>query len=325
MKFSIIVPVYNVAPYLRACLDSVVAQTFADWECICVDDGSTDGSGAILDEYAKRDARFRVIHQANAGVSAARNAGIDLATGEWVTFLDADDMYAPRWLEVAAGIIDKESPELIRMCLSRIEEGESSPPEIPFDPGYERLETKNAIMDWAWNTLPEAGFNWLIFQRREAALKYMFPVGVTHSEDMIRSLTIVKGLANVCVGKYTGYLYRKRQDSAASQIFSADERIRLFKACEAILPEEKRYYHAFARQMWECLVTWTIRPRKEDWINRDRVRSAFNGLMSMAGTGARDMKLQWIVPYWLYSRFGMVWPIYVTRWTLKAIKGMLRR
>lgn len=64
--FSIIVPVYNVAPYLHECLDSVIAQTFTDWECLCVDDGSTDDSGAILDEYAQKDPRFRVFHQANA-------------------------------------------------------------------------------------------------------------------------------------------------------------------------------------------------------------------------------------------------------------------
>ena len=66
-KFSIIIPVYNVAPYLRECFDSVLAQTFTNWEAICVDDGSTDGSGEILDEYAARDGRFRVIHQKNAG------------------------------------------------------------------------------------------------------------------------------------------------------------------------------------------------------------------------------------------------------------------
>jgi len=91
--FSIIIPVYNVAPYLRECLDSVLAQTFIGWEAICVDDGSTDGSGAILDEYAGKDSRFKVIHQANAGVSAARNAALEVARGDWICFLDADDYF----------------------------------------------------------------------------------------------------------------------------------------------------------------------------------------------------------------------------------------
>ena len=98
--FSIIIPVYNVEPYLRKCLDSVLNQTCGDWECICVDDGSTDSSGKILDEYvAKRkvkekgegEQRIIVIHQQNGGVSAARNAALDLAKGEWVQFLDSDD------------------------------------------------------------------------------------------------------------------------------------------------------------------------------------------------------------------------------------------
>lgn len=75
--FSIIIPVYNVAPYLRECLDSVLAQTFTDWECLCVADGSTDDSGIILDEYAQKDPRFRVFHKKNGGVSAARNLALD--------------------------------------------------------------------------------------------------------------------------------------------------------------------------------------------------------------------------------------------------------
>ena len=75
--FSIIIPVYNVAPYLRECLDSVLAQTFTDWEVICVDDGSTDGSGEILEEYAVKDKRFKVVHQENQGVVAARVNGFN--------------------------------------------------------------------------------------------------------------------------------------------------------------------------------------------------------------------------------------------------------
>lgn len=94
MKFSIIIPVYNVEPYLRECLDSVLQQSFADWEAVCVNDGSTDNSAAILEEYGHKDGRFKVVNQPNGGLSAARNMGLKAATGEYVLFLDSDD-----WLE----------------------------------------------------------------------------------------------------------------------------------------------------------------------------------------------------------------------------------
>lgn len=92
---SIIVPVYNVEKYLRECLDCISQLKAFSWEAILVDDGSTDTSGQICNEYAKQDSRFRVIHQKNAGVSAARNAGLDAAKGEWIWFVDSDDSINP--------------------------------------------------------------------------------------------------------------------------------------------------------------------------------------------------------------------------------------
>lgn len=97
-SITVVVPVYNVAGYLRAALDSLLAQDLHDWTAVCVDDGSTDGSGEILAEYAARDPRILVVHQPNKGVSAARNAALDRATGEIVAFLDPDDRVAADWL-----------------------------------------------------------------------------------------------------------------------------------------------------------------------------------------------------------------------------------
>lgn len=94
-KISVIVPVYKVEPYLRKCLDSIVNQTYENLEIILVDDGSPDNCGAICDEYAARDGRVKVIHQENGGVSSARNAGLDIATGEWVAWVDPDDWIEP--------------------------------------------------------------------------------------------------------------------------------------------------------------------------------------------------------------------------------------
>ena len=91
-KVSVIIPVYNVEKYLQKCLDSVINQTYKNLEIICVDDGSPDNSGGILDAYAQNDSRIIVIHQENAGVSAARNRGLDAATGEYIAFVDSDDV-----------------------------------------------------------------------------------------------------------------------------------------------------------------------------------------------------------------------------------------
>lgn len=88
---SVIVPIYNVAPYLADCVDSIINQTYTNLEIILVDDGSTDGCGAMCDEYAQKDARIRVIHKQNGGQSSARNAGMDIMTGEYVAFVDSDD------------------------------------------------------------------------------------------------------------------------------------------------------------------------------------------------------------------------------------------
>ena len=99
MKFSVIVPVYNAAPTLRRCVESVLGQTFADFELILVDDGSRDESGRICDEYASADGRVRVIHKPNGGVSSARNAGIEAARGEYLVFVDSDDYVEADYLE----------------------------------------------------------------------------------------------------------------------------------------------------------------------------------------------------------------------------------
>lgn len=98
-KLSIIIPVYNVEMYLQRCIESILSQSFQDYEILLVDDGSTDASGRICDSCALRDGRIKVIHQANQGVSAARNAGLKASRGEFVTFIDSDDEIRPMFLD----------------------------------------------------------------------------------------------------------------------------------------------------------------------------------------------------------------------------------
>ena len=106
MKFSIIVPVFNTETYLEECINSVLEQTYTDFELILVDDGSTDNSASICDFYAQNDERIKVYHIINSGVSSARNVGIDNVTGEWLLFLDSDDVLHPKALQVLSENIE---------------------------------------------------------------------------------------------------------------------------------------------------------------------------------------------------------------------------
>lgn len=98
-QISIIIPIYNVERYLHQCIDSILAQTFTDYELLLIDDGSTDGCPAICDEYTEKDNRIRVFHKKNNGITSARNCGIDNANGEWIMHIDSDDWVEPTYVE----------------------------------------------------------------------------------------------------------------------------------------------------------------------------------------------------------------------------------
>ena len=137
-KVSVIVPVYNVEPYLHRCVDSILAQTFTDFELILVDDGSPDNCPSICDEYAKKDNRVVVIHQNNGGLSAARNAGIDWSfansDSEWITFIDSDDWVHKQCLEVLYTVAKKSNVSCVSAkhleCTTSISDGIIENPNV---------------------------------------------------------------------------------------------------------------------------------------------------------------------------------------------------
>lgn len=120
--FSFIIPVYNVEPYLRKCLDSILRQKIDNWEALLIDDGSVDESGTICDEYAARDGRFKVFHKANGGVSSARNVGLENACGEWIWFVDPDDWIAADSLKILSETIKKNDCDTIFFGIDYIDE-----------------------------------------------------------------------------------------------------------------------------------------------------------------------------------------------------------
>lgn len=157
---SVILPVHNVERYLSHCLDSLLAQTFSDWEAICVDDGSTDGTPEVLDRYAAADPRIRAFHRSNAGVSAVRNFAITQAAGEYVFFLDSDDFVHPQLMELCLYLIRRDGSDLVcytnnnrwRNRMRRRQRRRLDDYVIPrfkeYDPARVKTLTVSNIFDW---------------------------------------------------------------------------------------------------------------------------------------------------------------------------------
>lgn len=153
---SIIVPVYNAEKYLNRCIDSILSQTMTDFELLLIDDGSKDNSGRICDEYSEKNARVRVFHKPNGGVSSARNLGLDNAKGKWITFVDADDRCSCNYLEHLLSKVDDDTDLIISyavICDSTGEKAEVYPEYRVNATNFERLFVDS---DMHWHTSPWA-------------------------------------------------------------------------------------------------------------------------------------------------------------------------
>ncbi len=211
---SVIIPVYNVRPFLEEALDSVLNQSYANLEILVIDDGSTDGSGETCDAYAKRDGRVRVIHQENRGLSAARNAGLDAMTGDVVAFLDSDDAFDPDFVEEMLSAMIRESADVVvcrftmHQTAGRLSCKGNERPHPSIAPGrYDRTEAirsqvKGAINISVWNKL----------FRRALWNGIRFPEGHVF-EDIEVTLQILEQCDSVFMIDRPLYKYRQRSGS----------------------------------------------------------------------------------------------------------------
>ena len=187
-----------------------------------MDDGSSDGSGAILDEYAAKDNRFRVIPQKNAGVSVARNNGLLRASGVYVTFVDGDDVIAADWLRTARKCLDKDRIDLLRMNLSYWKEGDA----IPVVHNMYNIKFFNGYLDalvWGWDTLLRYGWCCVLFFRRVGTPienGYGFVPGMRMREDNIFSIGALSWVNAAAQCDYAGYFYRQRKNSAVMRSYT---------------------------------------------------------------------------------------------------------
>lgn len=253
---SIIVPVYQVKEYVGECVESLLAQTYTNVEILLVDDGSTDGSGELCDEYTRRDHRIRVIHQENQGAAGARNKGLDEAKGEYVAFVDSDDMVSSIYIEELYELIDKYHADIAACAYEKVKAEEALCKVETVNDGSVIevcMSSEQMLRRWhgkykKWETVP-----WNKLYRRSTLdggdrnEMVRFPVG-RKFEDVRTSHLIVKNAKRIVLTTRKLYLYRTRSGSCTTQILiTAENREQNLRAQRERMAffKERRYWRAY--------------------------------------------------------------------------------
>ena len=257
---SIIVPVYKVEPYLRKCVESIINQTYTNLEIILVDDGSPDNCGTICDEYALKDSRIKVIHKENGGLSDARNAGLDIATGDYIGFVDSDDWIEPQMYGKLLDLLLNYGAD---MALGGVADdvvtgGEVKTVKVSDYGNTPRSEDKLSAMrcyffgSWAaWDKL----------YRRELFDGIRFPMGEINEDEAI-VLHLLDRCEKVCYTNEICYHYIKRANSGSitTSSFSA-KKLAWVKHCRdnlAFIREKYPELEIYALQRYRSSLLWSL-------------------------------------------------------------------
>lgn len=210
---SIIIPIYNVELYLERCLDSVSSQSYQEWECIMVNDGSTDGSEEIAKRYVSKDKRFRLYSQENQGLSAARNRGIEESQGEYLTFLDSDDAWHPEFLSVLYRCLREKEAEVSVCCYTRFH---SEIPEVENVGGCETIHAEEAVKRVLVDRIRSMIVAWGKLYRRILFEGIRYPVGMYHEDEFV-TYKIFSKCTKIVVTELPYYYYFMRTGSITSR------------------------------------------------------------------------------------------------------------
>ena len=222
-EISVVIPVYNAARFLREALASLQAQTFADWECICVNDGSTDESPTIIREMMAKDQRIQLLEQANAGVSVARNRGVERSQAPYIFFMDADDLLYPKALETLYRTIQETDAEVVWGRTQPFVEALPTPSET----GEVRTVEGEALRQWVNERFSQPVFAnpfcgipievWGKLFRRDVVLRNPLPAAFRFGEDTLFSVRLFRKVTCVSVVDAAIYGYRQVTGSLCKQ------------------------------------------------------------------------------------------------------------
>lgn len=216
---SIIIPVYNVEKFIGYCVDSVINQSYTNIEILLIDDGSTDSSDILCDEYARTDNRIKVIHKTNGGLSDARNVGIGIATGKYISFIDSDDYILPTYIEYLFNLISKSNADISVCQLINVDES-NNVLSIGGDPVDKIV---NGNIDCMKEYLSESSIDTVAWRKlyKKDLFKsdIRYPVGKYH-EDVWTTYKLIAQCNTIAIGSSALYAYRQRTGSIVNSSFS---------------------------------------------------------------------------------------------------------
>lgn len=237
---SVIIPVYNTKQYLRSCLDSILSQTYSDLELLFIDDGSTDGSAELLDYFEEMDRRIRVIHQNNSGVCAARNRGIEEASGDYLSFVDSDDTLEPDMYETLLGLIQEYSVEIAHCSYNRVTGGVV---KSIGNSGSVHVQSREEALRCFLTGKLFVGSCWTKLYARRLFETIRFPMGIRTSEDMLINFLLFQqvdqsAFRDVCKYNYltseTSSCVRTPQRKRAEDLLTVNRRMLVENDCPAL-------------------------------------------------------------------------------------------
>ena len=296
MKVSMIIPIYKVESYLRPCLESVLAQSFQDYEVILVDDGSPDGCGAICDEYAAAYENIHVVHKKNGGLSSARNAGLDIARGQYVYFLDSDDTVEPQLLQRLVELMD-QGLDLVGFRYNILKADGTRQPGREIQLGSFYLPDQEHRLSFIRDTLVSCAIGWEAWSRifvREKIEKYGLRFADNReifAEDLYFSMCYCAHAEKLLCIDDCLYNYRVREDSIMGVQQARSNLGRICTLADAVLSYYRQfsdcslltesfsqiYYHLIAGQFTYQMWASGIKPAAYRRLVRQEVRD-WNGM-----------------------------------------------
>lgn len=273
-KVSVIVPAYNVEKYIHRCVESILKQSYRNFELILVDDGSTDHSGRICDEYEKKDNRIRVIHQKNAGLSGARNTGIHYSTGDFLFFVDSDDYVSHYLLEKVLAVFAKSEADMIQFNGQSVYGTKLDGLFGYYIPRY--MDNTEFLRNWF--LLGEDSHACKRAYRRSSYPNLTFPLGLSFEDLYINTSSLLQA-KKLCAIPDVLYYYENEEHGSITQIKSAKNLFGLSKASMKAmtdLPNEIRYesYREMLRiqALIPLFYIWYHHKKDADYINKSMVQ-----------------------------------------------------